>query len=388
MLTLDSAIVEGLKTPCYVYEPNVAVSDYQRLRNSLGTGLIVSIKANPTIDLLDRSAHAFVDGVELSSESELAAVHGRTGFPKFVNTPALTETLCRAALRAKATLVLDNGEQAKLLLNTGQVIGEGGVWLRLNSSSLRQKQGGASHIRDAFGMDVSAALDVAAALRVANTTVSGLHVFAGSNTWPSGTLASISGLTGAVKDIERALGYEIKCLNLGGGFPVQPVDPMEMERYRQAVEVFGTKRRLVHEAGRAVFANAGAFVVRVLATKVLHQRQYVVCDGGLAHNFLLCQTEQFIKNFARPRHFVASTKHRDMLHSDAILVGPSCSPLDTIGVLSAGKQVPEIGDCFVFDRCGAYNSTYSPTHFLSLDTAKVYIMPGSFDERAYATIPS
>ena len=43
----DHAWIADLRTPCYVYEPEVAIARYRSLKARLGTRLIVSLKANP-----------------------------------------------------------------------------------------------------------------------------------------------------------------------------------------------------------------------------------------------------------------------------------------------------------------------------------------------------
>ncbi|MBN3829098.1 PLP-dependent decarboxylase, partial [Burkholderia sp. Ac-20384] len=73
----DHAWIAELRTPCYVYEPEVAIARYRSLKARLGTRLIVSLKANPNQDMLARCAHAYEDGVELASRGELDAVIGR-----------------------------------------------------------------------------------------------------------------------------------------------------------------------------------------------------------------------------------------------------------------------------------------------------------------------
>src|SRR5687768_16285156 len=100
--------LEQAESPCYLFDPATVAATYSSLRATLGTPLMVSFKANPSIDLFVRCAHAFGDGIELASQGELNLVAGRTSAPKFVNTPALDLGLMRAAVAARATLVLDN----------------------------------------------------------------------------------------------------------------------------------------------------------------------------------------------------------------------------------------------------------------------------------------
>ena len=72
----------NLKTPCYVLDPTVVMARYADLRERLGTPLIVSLKANPNLDLLIRCGHAFIDGVELASQGELDICRGSHQCPQ------------------------------------------------------------------------------------------------------------------------------------------------------------------------------------------------------------------------------------------------------------------------------------------------------------------
>jgi len=140
----------ALDTPCYIFDQSRVERDYTDLKQALGTPLIVSLKANPNLDLLIRSFHAFADGVELASQRELDLVVGRA-IPKFVNTPALSAGFLRAALAARATLVLDNLCQVDLLIAQAGGRAVPPVMLRLNAAeivaTLRERGFG-----DHFGM--------------------------------------------------------------------------------------------------------------------------------------------------------------------------------------------------------------------------------------------
>ena len=53
-LALANQWLLDLKTPCYVFDPSAVLARYAHLRQCLGTPLIVSLKANPNLDLLIR----------------------------------------------------------------------------------------------------------------------------------------------------------------------------------------------------------------------------------------------------------------------------------------------------------------------------------------------
>ena len=137
----DHAWIADLRTPCYVYEPEVAIARYRSLKARLGTRLIVSLKANPNQDMLARCAHAYEDGVELASRGELDAVIGRIKTPRYLNNPSMDEMFMRAGLASRCHFVLDNPDAVARFVPLAREAAAGGstpgsVLLRVNAGAL------------------------------------------------------------------------------------------------------------------------------------------------------------------------------------------------------------------------------------------------------------
>ncbi len=361
---------EGLETPCYVFDPEIAARNFQALRSAIGTPLIVSLKANPTLDLLVRCAHVFIDGVELASIGELNVVVGRLNVTRYVNTPAMDETLFAAAISSRSIPVLDSQRQLDLAIRYREARPVPGVMLRLNAASLLRRRDLAA---DHFGMDVATALSSIERLARAGIPLKGLHVFTGSNSFNRHGVDLLDAMDGVLEQLEPRLEAPLELVNLGGGFPERWADGRtDFGAYRNLLEPLKARAPLAHEAGRAVFASAGAFVTRVVGVKTIDERPFAICDGGLAQCFLLAQTERVIKDPQRP------TLHPQMPRPAAAplsviqLVGNSCNRDDRIGELRDSPP-PIEGDLVVFPNCGAYH-TYSPTGFLNLKAAKRYVV--------------
>jgi len=368
---LEREKLATLDTPCYIFDPSRVERDYVDLKRSLGTPLVVSLKANPNLDLLIRSVHAFTDGIELASQRELDLVVGRA-IPKFVNTPALGTNFLRAALAARATLVLDNLCQVDLLI--GQVAGRAvrPVMLRLNAAEivggLRERGLG-----DHFGMSVEDLLEAGKRLSAAGIALRGVHAFAGSNMLDQYAPSVLRSTLSVVERCEQALGARMELVNVGGGIPASwRSSAFDFPSYREQVESLRGGRTIVHEAGRAVFAACGHFVTRVVSVKRLGPSFVAACDGGIAHSFLLAQTEQVMKQVRAPLLVCADDAPRSEALAPVLLVGNSCNRRDCIGRLETGALMPKPGDFCVFDGVGAYHSTYTLTGFLSLKASAIY----------------
>jgi diaminopimelate decarboxylase len=363
-----------LDTPCYVFDPATVESDYSELKRALGTPLLVSLKANPNADLFVRCANTFVDGIELASQGELNVVVGRSPIPKFINTPAMDQTLMRAGIASRATLILDSSSQVEMLTSLAPKAKPLPVMLRLNAAGLVGNVaplGGGDH----FGMDVPDALQAITRLRAIGVNVRGLHVFAGSHTfkvWSPLICAAIEQLLPAV---EAAAGAAIEVVNVGGGFPEDwRIQPALLDEYRRSLKRLSSRVKVYHESGRGVFNGCGHFVTTVIAVKSVNGGHVVICDGGIAQCFNLAQTERVIKRFRRP--FVVPI--RDVSEAPAALsghvrvVGNSCSRADVVGQLDSPVTVRP-GDRLIFADCGAY-TTYSPTGFLNLKAPTLYLV--------------
>lgn len=363
-----------LETPCYVFDPATVASDYADLKRALGTSLLVSLKANPNADLFVRCANTFVDGIELASQGELNVVVGRSPVPKFINTPAMDQTLMRAGIASRATLVLDSAAQVEMLASLLPKVKPLPVMLRLNAAGLIgnvAQLGGGDH----FGMDLPDAMQALTRLRALGVSVRGLHVFAGSHSFKVWSPLICAAIERLLPTVEAAAGAPLELVNVGGGFPEDwRAQPALFDGYRRSLTRLSSRVKVYHESGRGVFNGCGHFVTKVIAVKPVNGGHAVICDGGIAQCFMLAQTERVIKRLRRP---LVVSMHEGSAAVPALsghvrVVGNSCSRADVIGELGPAAGVRP-GDRLIFADCGAY-STYSPTGFLNLKAPTVYLV--------------
>jgi diaminopimelate decarboxylase len=342
------------------------------LKNELSTPLVVSFKANSNPDLFVRCSGAFVDGIELASLGELNVVVGRSAAPKFINTPALERNLIAAGIASRATLVLDSPAQLEMLAMARGQFASAAIALRLNVAGLIGDVPGAAGA-DHFGFDLQDAHAAAVRLRDLGLGVRGLHAFGGSYSFKTCSVPIRAAIERVLPGIQQAAGAPIEFVNLGGGFSEDwDRQPGALHEYRRSLAQLSAKVRVIHEAGRAVFARAGCFVVEIIAVKSVAGRRVAVCDGGITHCFQLAQTEKVMKKFRRPHHVRMGGAVAGTGAGKVQIVGNSCNRMDIIGELEAGTVLAP-GDRLIFSDCGAY-TTYSPTGFLNLKAARRYLL--------------
>jgi diaminopimelate decarboxylase len=203
----------------------------------------------------------------------------------------------------------------------------------------------------------------AASLLLANPQLhfTGVHAHIGSQIYDeSAYLENASALVAAAQRF-ATFGLQSQRIVIGGGFGV-PSDPDNDQKrlditatvaaatacVRDAEQKLGLGPLLVGiEPGRAIVADAGTTLYRVLAVKRQSQRTFVVVDGGIAEN-------------PRPalygaRYHVTTVTPRHEEDQEVTLCGRSCEN-DELGRMRLPRDVAP-GDLLAMQSTGAY--TYS-----------------------------
>jgi diaminopimelate decarboxylase len=357
-------------TPAYIYSVEQVGSNYRDLKEELGTPLVVSIKANHCPELLSRTAYNFEDGCEFAS---LGEVRLRAGTRKkiYINSPAYTKKMVEVASRYDAVFIIDHIAQMDIIAEVKQQgTFKNEVLLRINFDSLIN--GANAKPKDHFGMDENGLFEAAAKAKKLEVKVAGLHIFCGSNGFVSKSGSCVDAVEKLYDTVSEMLGYQLETINLGGGFPTDWREKnIDFKTYRESISKLKEKANVIHESGRAVFGSAGYFVTEVISVKSIGSKKIVVCDGGMAQNFLLAKTEHFIRKYDRPTVIGSSLNETA---SDYTFVGASCNRDDVIGEINGCLYDIKPGDKVVFSNCGAYNALYTVNKFLALKEYKEYII--------------
>ncbi|MGN1089380.1 MAG: diaminopimelate decarboxylase [Huintestinicola sp.] len=220
-----------------------------------------------------------------------------------------------------------------------------------------------------FALETGEAFEaVKRAVTCENVHLAGLHCHIGSQIFdidPFVKAAEVM-LTFIAK-IRDELDFEVKELNLGGGFGIRytPEDaPVPYEKYMEKVsekvkEVCNDKGMklpyILIEPGRSIAAPAGITLYKVGARKVIPNiRTYVSIDGGMGDNprYALYQSKYDI---------VAANK-ANMEKTDTVTVaGKCCESGDLIGE-GMSVQPLEAGDILAVLATGAYNYSMSSNY--------------------------
>ena len=376
------AIAEAIGTPVFVYDTDILQRQLDLLRGTLPDRfhLCYSVKANPNPAILRFFVEQGV-GLEIASSGELvqALAAGCAASRILFAGPGKTE--------AELTMAVDRGigeihvESLTEALRLGRVARSAGrkvrVALRVNPSA--EVEGGGMRMGARavpFGIDEDQLEPVVAAiLQEPFLEIVGLHLFVGTQILDHEVLLRQyqEGLKIA-RGLADRIGRPLETVDLGGGLGV-PYFPHEKRLDMAALgeglqalsrEVAGDPRlagaRFLLEPGRFLVAEAGVYVSRVTDVKISRGKTFVVTDGGMHHHLAASgNLGQTIK-----RNFPQAVLNRldQAPVGPADVVGPLCTPLDTLG---RGVMLPavEVGDLVGVFQSGAYGASASPVGFLS-----------------------
>jgi len=379
------ALMKGRETPFYVYSGGIIREKINLLKNKFpGFDIFYSFKPNPNFQLAEilrkEGAHA-----EISSGGELRKALDAGFAPEniiFVS-PAKTEKEIELAVRKKIySIVVDSRYELELVDKIASSH-ETTVNAALRINTLEGPKdapeimvGGPGK----FGFDEENIFDDLAGLKLRNTVVNGIQVYAGSQILDERVINEhIENVFKVALKMKGELGIEIRSLDFGGGFGVPYLDDeteLDLEliskNTMRLVDEYGKHWpdcRYIFEIGRYLVAECGIFVTRVLRIKESRGTCFLICDGGM-NNFTRMA-------FMRVKHPVTILNkiEKEKFHS-CMIAGPCCTPLDIIGDNIDLPEV-EVGDIIGVFNAGAYGYSMSMHDFISFRRPKEYLVDGN-----------
>lgn len=234
-----------------------------------------------------------------------------------------------------------------------------------------------------FALETGEAFEaVKQAVSCENVVLRGLHCHIGSQIFdidPFKEAAKV--MLGFIAKIKNELNYEIKELNLGGGFGIKYLnehDPAPFETYMECVsEVvknccaeYGIDQPFILiEPGRSVAAPAGITLYKVGARKEIPNiRTYVSIDGGM------CDNPRYALYKSEYEAIIANKANEERIEKVTI-AGKCCESGDLIGE-GMSLQHAESGDIIAVCATGAYNYSMSSNYNRIPKPAVVFVNEG------------
>lgn len=369
-------------TPLFIYDGGVMRRSYRMLAEALSdfARIHYSVKANPAPAII----RLFCDegaGVEIASSGEHRAAQAAGVTPGdilFAGPAKGARELEMVVAGGIGEIHLESFEEIeRLTAIAARLKVKVPVSIRVNPVS--SAQGGAMRMGGKpapFGFDEETVSDVVSRVQSApELDLRGVHIFAGTQILDEAVLLAqwwhgidVAGRVAAIA------GQKLKTIDLGGGLGIPYfAGDGQLDLAKLSAGLPALRRqlkshplladsRLVVEPGRFLAGPAGIYVAAVNAAKISRGTRFLITDGGMHHHLAASgNLGQIIKR----DYPVLAPAHMDVAESSpATIVGPLCTPLDT---LARKVDMPELsaGDLVAVLQSGAYGRTASPVGFLS-----------------------
>jgi ornithine decarboxylase len=358
-------------TPLFVVDHNVLRKNYALFKKHLPrVQAYYAVKANPAPQIV-HTLYKIGASFDVASIAEFNIVHAnienldaaaRQAFiwDKMIYANPIKDTATLEKLdRYKPLVTYDNSEEIRKIRRHAP---HAGLALRLKVPNT----GAMVELSSKFGVAPGEAVDLIAEAHAAGLIVEGLSFHVGSQCTNFENFVQALQLSANIFQEARDRGFQLKLLDIGGGFPAhydEHVKPFRLLARRINSELdrlFPHNIEILAEPGRFIVATAATLIARVIGKAVRDAKTCYYIDDGVYHTFsgiIFDHMKYHIKSFTKGATQICS------------VFGPTCDALDTI---SLAEQLPDLnlGDMVYSEHIGAYSQA-SSTSFNGFPPAKV-----------------
>lgn len=351
-------------TPLYVYSRKALEQHYQSFASAFGAHphqVCYAVKANSNLAVLNILARQGA-GFDIVSGGELERVLRAGGNPDKITFSGVGKTQDEMLAALNAGIHCFNIESASELDLLNQAASEIGkiapIAFRVNpdvdakthpyiSTGLKENKFGIAY-EDALALYQSAA-------RKPHVNIIGISCHIGSQlTDVTPFIDAFTRVLHLVEQIE-ANGISLKHIDMGGGLGVVYSDelPPSAGDYVKALLEIAPKKYAIHiEPGRAIAANAGLLLTKVLYLKPAESKNFAIIDAAM-NDLIRPSLYDAWQNITAVTQTTASPKKWD-------LVGPVCETGDFLG--KDRELALQQGDLLAVHGAGAYGFTMASNY--------------------------
>ena len=276
----------------------------------------------------------------------------------YANPIKPTETL-RELDQYRPLVTYDNHEEVKKIAKHAP---QAGLALRMRVPNT----GSMVELSSKFGALPGEAVGLIEYAHKHDLVVEGLSFHVGSQcTNPQNYIQALHLCAGVFAEA-KSRGFDLKILDIGGGFPAAYDDSVpEFSTLAKSINheldrLFPEPIEILAEPGRFLVASAGWAVSKIIGKAFRNDKTCYYVDDGVYHTYsgvIFDHCTYHMKSFKKGTPKLCA------------VFGPTCDALDTI---SLAEQLPdlEIGDYLYSEKIGAYSAA-SSTHFNGFPPAKV-----------------
>jgi len=358
-------------TPLVVVDHKALRNNYQQFRKYLPrVQVYYAVKANsdPAIVKTFYEAGASFD---VASVAEFLNVHQNIKhLPKkqrqdfiwdriiYANPIKAIETLERLE-PYKPLVTYDNHEE---VIKIARYAPHSGLMLRLRVPNT----GSIVELSSKFGALPGEAVELMSFAQDNKLVVEGLSFHVGSQCTNPKNYSDALQLAAGVFAEAKSRGFDLKILDIGGGFPahydhtVPPFRRLARMINAELDRLFPAPIEILAEPGRFLVASAATAVAQIIGKAVRDGKLCYYVDDGVYHTYsgiIFDHAQYHMKSFKKGPTQICS------------VFGPTCDALDTI---SLTEQLPDIemGELLYSENIGAYAAA-SSTYFNGFPPAKI-----------------
>ena len=370
-MQLNKQQLQGLPTPAYVYDTALLAATLDAIkaavRDDANYHVHYAIKANDHPAILKQIAAAGL-GADCVSGGEISAAI-EAGFPaQKIGFAGVGKADWEIELAIKAGIGFFNVESREELEVISQIATalqtEARVCLRINPDVSANTH---AHIttgreEDKFGIARQHMVEVIRlAQQLPYLSFVGLHFHIGSQLLDMTDYEALCARVNELQDLLEAEGITVPNINVGGGLGIDYAEPdlHPIADFQNYIDTFRSHLRLrdgqqLHfEPGRAVVAQMGILLTRVLFVKHTETKDFVILDAGMT-------------DLIRPALYGALHKIENISAEGSEvktydIVGPICESSD---IFARNYQLPitKRGDLIAIRSAGAYGQTMASTY--------------------------
>lgn len=376
-------LAERFDTPLYVYSRAALESNYLAFDDAFGDHphrVCYAVKANSNIAVLNLLARLGA-GFDIVSGGELERVLRAGGQPDSITFSGVGKTAAEMVAALKAGIHCFNVESAAELELLNRVAGEqeqvAPIALRVNPDvDAKTHPYISTGLKDnKFGVAIDQALALyQQAAQMKHLRIIGVDCHIGSQLTELEPFAAAVERVLALVERLHSAGILLEHLDLGGGLGVVYRDesvPSAADYVRTLISKLPSHLAVHIEPGRAIVANAGALLTRVLYLKPTEHKNFAIIDAAM-------------NDLIRPSLYGAWQNILPVVPHDGDcrnwdIVGPVCETGDFLGkdrtlALAQGDLLAVCGaGAYGFAMASNYNSRNRPAEIL-VDNDQAFVV--------------
>ena len=365
-------------TPLYVTSTKSLVDSYkafERAFEALPHFTCYSVKANYNLGVI-RTFAELGCGCDVNSGGELYRALQAGVAPEKIIFAGVGKKSAEIAYSLESGVLMLKAESLSELRAIDRIAGELGktasVALRMNPNVTAETHPyiTTGDSKEKFGIDEAELPEVFALVsQLPNLRLVGLDMHIGSQIFDPEYFVAATVKLLALFNLSKTMGFEVKFLDIGGGFPVtydplKPATPIEQFAEKLVPMLLPAGVTVIFEPGRYLVANASVLLTRILYKKRNHVgKEFFVVDAGM--------TELIRPALYQSHHEVqAVTRHDETVIAD--VVGPICESSDFFA-RQREIDAAEEGELLAVMSCGAYAAVMSSNYNGRLRPAEVMV---------------